>query len=177
MLAQTCNNMSIGATGRILCSAFRSAHTALWTPDRRSGIFSTNSRGSPELAPRARKYSTHGLIFRQLFERESSTYTYLLADDETKEVRRLATRSQPCCRSGSYSTRNLPSFRTCIQAVLIDPVLETAERDAALVKDLGLTLVYGINTHCHADHITGTGKLKVIPPPCPWRLCSCPRQR
>ena len=48
-----------------------------------------------------------------------------------------------------------------MQAILIDPVLETAERDATLVKDLGLTLLYGINTHCHADHITGTGKLKV----------------
>jgi sulfur dioxygenase len=53
-----------------------------------------------------------------------------------------------------------------VQAVLIDPVIETAERDAALVKDLGLTLVYGINTHCHADHITGTGKLKVRISPC-----------
>jgi sulfur dioxygenase len=72
-----------------------------------------------------------GLIFRQLFEKESSTYTYLLADTVSKE------------------------------AVLIDPVVETAERDAALCKDLGLKLVYGLNTHCHADHVTGTGKLKV----------------
>lgn len=48
-----------------------------------------------------------------------------------------------------------------VQAVLIDPVVETAERDAALCKDLGLKLVYGLNTHCHADHVTGTGKLKV----------------
>jgi sulfur dioxygenase len=43
-------------------------------------------------------------------------------------------------------------------------VLETAQRDADLVKDLGLNLVYGINTHCHADHITGTGKLKGLIP-------------
>jgi sulfur dioxygenase len=48
-----------------------------------------------------------------------------------------------------------------LQALLIDPVVETAERDAALCKDLGLKLVYGLNTHCHADHVTGTGKLKV----------------
>ena len=57
---------------------------------------------------------TEGLIFRQLFEKDSSTYTYLLADAESKE------------------------------ALLIDPVVETAERDALLVKDLGLKLVYGV---------------------------------
>ena len=46
-----------------------------------------------------------------------------------------------------------------LQALLIDPVVETAERDAALCKDLGLKLVYGLNTHCHADHITGASLL------------------
>ncbi|XP_078572206.1 uncharacterized protein LOC144859426 [Branchiostoma floridae x Branchiostoma japonicum] len=76
------------------------------------------------------------LVFRQLFEKESSTYTYLLADKDTKE------------------------------AVLIDPVIDTAERDAKLVSELGLKLVYVINTHCHADHITGTGKLKTLVPGC-----------
>jgi len=74
------------------------------------------------------------LIFRQLFEKESSTYTYLLADKVTKE------------------------------AILIDPVLEMAERDAKLIKELGLTLKYGLNTHLHADHITGTGALKELLP-------------
>ncbi|XP_053253987.1 persulfide dioxygenase ETHE1, mitochondrial [Podarcis raffonei] len=77
-----------------------------------------------------------GLLFRQLFESESSTYTYLLADLKTKE------------------------------AVLIDPVLETAKRDSTLVKQLGLNLVYAVNTHCHADHITGTGLLKKLLPGC-----------
>lgn len=70
------------------------------------------------------------LIFKQLFEAESSTYTYLLADDVTKE------------------------------AVLIDPVLETVDRDAKLITELGLQLKYVMNTHVHADHITGSGKLK-----------------
>ncbi|KAK9814193.1 hypothetical protein WJX72_001995 [[Myrmecia] bisecta] len=70
------------------------------------------------------------LTFRQLFEKESSTYTYLLADNITKE------------------------------AVLIDPVSETVNRDLALVKELGLTLLFVVNTHCHADHITGTGAIK-----------------
>lgn len=71
-----------------------------------------------------------GLLFRQLFESVSSTYTYLLADTETKE------------------------------AVLIDPVLETVDRDIKLIDELGLSLKIAVNTHCHADHITGTGLLK-----------------
>jgi len=74
--------------------------------------------------------TTEGLIFRQLFEKVSSTYTYLLADAETKE------------------------------AVIIDPVHETVERDLALCKELGVSLKQAINTHCHADHVTGTGAMK-----------------
>jgi sulfur dioxygenase len=69
-------------------------------------------------------------MFRQLFCNRTYTYTYLLADPKTKD------------------------------AVLIDPVLELAERDASIVKDLGLNLIYAINTHVHADHVTGTGELK-----------------
>lgn len=69
-------------------------------------------------------------LFRQLFESESSTYTYLLADTDTRE------------------------------AVLIDPVLETVDRDLKLINELGLKLILAVNTHCHADHITGTGLLK-----------------
>ena len=44
---------------------------------------------------------------------------------------------------------------------LVDPVDKTAERDAALVEQLGLKLLYVMNTHVHADHVTGTGLLKV----------------
>ncbi|KAF0046020.1 hypothetical protein F2P81_002549 [Scophthalmus maximus] len=66
----------------------------------------------------------------ELFEVESSTYTYLLADRATKE------------------------------AVLIDPVLETVDRDLKLIRELGLNLTVAVNTHCHADHITGTGLMK-----------------
>ncbi|XP_043206538.1 persulfide dioxygenase ETHE1 homolog, mitochondrial-like isoform X3 [Amphibalanus amphitrite] len=79
---------------------------------------------------------TQQFFFRQLFDRESCTYTYLLAD--------------PCSK----------------EAVLIDPVIELSDRDATLVKDLGLKLVYVINTHMHADHITGTGRLKRLVPGC-----------
>ncbi|CAM9767698.1 persulfide dioxygenase ETHE1, mitochondrial [Lampetra fluviatilis] len=71
-----------------------------------------------------------GLIFRQLFEHVSSTYTYLLADADSRE------------------------------AVLIDPVLETVDRDLRIVNEIGVKLVYAANTHCHADHVTGTGMLK-----------------
>ncbi|KAK4886715.1 hypothetical protein RN001_002986 [Aquatica leii] len=71
-------------------------------------------------------------LFRQLFDTTSSTYTYLLADTTTKE------------------------------AVLIDPVFEHAVRDAQLCKDLNLSLKYAMNTHMHADHITGSGVLKKI---------------
>jgi sulfur dioxygenase len=71
-------------------------------------------------------------LFRQLFDRESCTYTYLLADPVKKE------------------------------AVLIDPVFELAERDATLIKDLDLNLKYVMNTHVHADHVTGSGALKTL---------------
>ncbi len=65
------------------------------------------------------------MIFRQLFDQQSSTYTYLLADAETGA------------------------------AVLIDPVFEQAQRDAALVAELGLKLLCTLETHVHADHVTG----------------------
>ncbi|XP_009772129.1 persulfide dioxygenase ETHE1 homolog, mitochondrial [Nicotiana tabacum] len=72
------------------------------------------------------------LVFRQLFEKESSTYTYLLAD----------------------------ALHPQKPALLIDPVDKTADRDLALIKELGLTLIYAINTHVHADHATGSGFIK-----------------
>lgn len=48
-----------------------------------------------------------------------------------------------------------------IHLQLIDPVDKTADRDLALVKELGLKLLYAINTHVHADHVTGSGLIKV----------------
>lgn len=70
------------------------------------------------------------MIFRQLFEPVSSTYTYLLGCPETK------------------------------QAVLIDPVMPAWQRDLKVVNDLGLQLVMTIDTHLHADHITSATMLK-----------------
>lgn len=70
------------------------------------------------------------MILRQLFDHETWTYTYLLADEDTRE------------------------------AVLIDPVIDQVERDIKLLDELGLRLVYTLDTHAHADHITGSGLLR-----------------
>jgi len=74
------------------------------------------------------------LIFKQLFERESCTYTYLIADSKTKE------------------------------AAIIDAVDIMIERDTALLKELELDLKFIIETHIHADHITSACPLKKFYP-------------
>lgn len=70
------------------------------------------------------------MLFRQLFDKESGTYTYLIADPATAA------------------------------AVLVDPVLEQVDRDLKLLKELDLTLQYCLETHIHADHITGTARIR-----------------
>jgi sulfur dioxygenase len=70
------------------------------------------------------------MLLRQLFDHETHTYTYLVADPDTK------------------------------QALLIDPVREQVDRDLKLLEELGLTLVYALDTHVHADHVTGCGLLR-----------------
>ena len=70
------------------------------------------------------------LVFRQLFDPVSSTYTYLLGCSVARE------------------------------AVLIDPVFEQVRRDSALIGELGLTLLWTLDTHVHADHVTGAWALK-----------------
>jgi glyoxylase-like metal-dependent hydrolase (beta-lactamase superfamily II)/rhodanese-related sulfurtransferase len=70
------------------------------------------------------------LIFRQLFDQTTGTYTYLLGDSDSKE------------------------------AVLIDPVFEQVRRDCALIEELGLKLTTTLDTHVHADHVTGSWLLK-----------------
>lgn len=70
------------------------------------------------------------LLFRQFFDPETSSYTYLIADKQTGD------------------------------AVLVDPVLEQVDRDLQSLAELGLKLRYCLETHLHADHITGAGKLR-----------------
>jgi glyoxylase-like metal-dependent hydrolase (beta-lactamase superfamily II)/rhodanese-related sulfurtransferase len=69
-------------------------------------------------------------LFRQLLDPETSTWTYLLADEDTRE------------------------------AVLIDPVREQVARDVELLEQLGLRLLFVLETHVHADHVTGGGELR-----------------
>ncbi len=72
------------------------------------------------------------MLFRQLFDPETSSYTYLIADEATRE------------------------------AALIDPVLEQVERDRQLVAELGLKLTLVLETHIHADHVTAAGRLREL---------------
>ena len=69
---------------------------------------------------------------RQLFDHDTWTYTYLLWDEETKE------------------------------AAIIDSVKERVERDVKYINELGLNLKYSMETHVHADHVTGSGLLREI---------------
>jgi glyoxylase-like metal-dependent hydrolase (beta-lactamase superfamily II) len=69
-------------------------------------------------------------MFKQLLDRESSTFTYLIVDDQTKE------------------------------AALIDPVDCQMEVYVALLEELSVTLKYALETHVHADHVTASGKLR-----------------
>ncbi len=70
------------------------------------------------------------MIFKQLFETDSSTYTYLLACPKSRE------------------------------AILIDPVFSTVERDLQVLRDRDLKLVATLETHVHADHLSGGKRLK-----------------
>src|SRR5947209_18567328 len=70
------------------------------------------------------------MIFRQLFDSVSSTYTYIIAS-----------------RRGG-------------EALIIDPVLEKVDRYIQLVEQLDLKLVKAVDTHLHADHLTGLGALR-----------------
>ena len=70
------------------------------------------------------------MIFRQVFDNKSSTYTYLIASAKGRE------------------------------AVIIDPVIENVESYIRLLQELDLKLVKVIDTHIHADHVTGASKLK-----------------
>jgi glyoxylase-like metal-dependent hydrolase (beta-lactamase superfamily II)/rhodanese-related sulfurtransferase len=87
--------------------------TAAPAPDASAALLAAAAGGSP-------------LLFRQLFDADTGTYTYLLAD--------------------------VPSRR----GILIDPVFEQHARDLSLLRELGITLIASLDTHAHADHVTGS---------------------
>ena len=70
------------------------------------------------------------MLFRQLFDTTSSTYTYILGCDDSQD------------------------------AIIIDPVFEQHTRDTALLRELGLKVMYTVDTHVHADHVTGSWLMK-----------------
>ena len=72
------------------------------------------------------------MLFKQLFEPDSSTYSYLVACPDTGEC------------------------------AIIDPVIDTAERDLSILQSLSLKLTYTIDTHIHADHLSGALRLKAL---------------
>lgn len=72
------------------------------------------------------------MLFRQMIEPDSSTYTYLLHCPDTGKT------------------------------ALIDPVLDTVERDLSVLQELGLELDFTLDTHIHADHLTGAKRLKEL---------------
>ena len=72
------------------------------------------------------------MIFKQIFDKKSSTYTYLIASAKGRE------------------------------ALIIDPVLENVNEYTSILRELDLKLVKVIDTHIHADHVTGASKLKNI---------------
>ena len=70
------------------------------------------------------------MLLKQLFDQDTWSYTYLLADLESGE------------------------------AIIIDPVVGQVERDLRIIAELGLELVATLDTHVHADHVTGSGELR-----------------
>ncbi|XP_071907293.1 persulfide dioxygenase ETHE1 homolog, mitochondrial-like isoform X1 [Coffea arabica] len=117
-------------------SPISSSSSPVYKPHTRNRFLFLNKlssqMGSYTTASESQLSGSKKLLFRQLFEKDSSTYTYLLAD-------------------ASHPDK---------PALLVDPVDKTAERDLSLVKELGLKLIYAINTHVHADHVTSTGLIK-----------------
>ncbi len=72
------------------------------------------------------------MILRQLFDAKTWTYTYIVADPESRA------------------------------AAIVDPVIEQVDRDLRLIRELELDLVYALDTHVHADHITANGRLREL---------------
>src|SRR5215831_16085258 len=100
-------------------------------PIRKAGRHHVRTCASCRIRAHSRRRAERGpMIFRQLFDSVSSTYSYVLAS-----------------RRGG-------------EALIIDPVLEKVDRYLKLMEELDLKLVKAVDTHLHADHITGLGALR-----------------
>ncbi|XP_012941863.1 persulfide dioxygenase ETHE1, mitochondrial [Aplysia californica] len=133
---QRCCSYSILLSRASVCCSTQKGNMSVSHQNSQSKI-----DGKKSMCPNSTRSTHTGIpgddfLFRQLLEYKSYTYTYLLADTHSME------------------------------AILIDPVIDTVDRDVRLVKDLGLKLIAAANTHVHADHITGTGELKKRVPGC-----------
>lgn len=93
-------------------------------------LLSVSDGVPPSVVDRSAEIPQSTFLFRQFFDPETSSYTYLTADRQTGD------------------------------AVLVDPVLEQVDHDLQSLNELGLKLRYCLETHLHADHITGAGKLR-----------------
>src|SRR5574338_481162 len=109
-----------------------------WTGDRPQARAENACRAPPPSLASPHAWTAGGmpmfgdLIFRQLFDAASSTYTYLLADPQSRE------------------------------GVIIDTVFEQHWRDLALIRELNIRLVAVLDTHCHADHVTGAWLMREV---------------
>src|SRR4029077_6203800 len=115
-----------GLSGGTFNAAATAVRSRLFLPGHRRFIL----WGAADGIRRLRIARVMVMIFRQLFDSVSSTYTYLIAS-----------------RRGG-------------EALVIDPVLEKVDRYIQLVDELDLRLVKAVDTHLHADHITGLGALR-----------------
>jgi glyoxylase-like metal-dependent hydrolase (beta-lactamase superfamily II) len=113
----------------------------------------------------------NGVIFRQLFDAPSSTYTFLVACPHTHEGILIDPVYEQVCGPAQHSTTQHADSAVQAPARTHTAALTRnhkccccslqAERDLEVLDDLGVNLVVAANTHAHADHITGSGKLKV----------------
>jgi sulfur dioxygenase len=123
-------NLGVAKDAAVLVHCYGGNNAKLVCKHLTAAGFTNVSNGVNAGAILAARAHDNNVLIRQFFDRESCTYTYLLVDKATRD------------------------------AVLIDPVIELVDRDIEALESVGAKLLYVLNTHVHADHVTGTGVLK-----------------